>query len=97
MQTLLVYLVFMLVLKHQDVALLFTDPLLAIFDILAIHLNLAVLLSQVLLQSLHLLTLVIILDLLNLERIVFMINLFLHLIHLLLHYEYFQGLWVAKV
>jgi hypothetical protein len=79
------------------VAFLFAYPFLAIFNILAIHLNLKVLLCQILLESLHLLTLFVVLDLFNLEHIVFMIDLFLHLVHLLLHYEYFQSLRVAKI
>lgn len=95
MQTLLVYLIFMLVLKHKNMVILFTDSFLAIFDILAIHLNLNVLLCQILLESLHLLTLFVVLNLLNLKRIVFMIDLSLHLVHLLLHNEYFHSLWVT--
>ena len=58
-QSLCLHLALMLVLKHNDVVILLSNSLLKVFDILAVHLDLTVLFSQILLESLQLLILVV--------------------------------------
>jgi hypothetical protein len=92
MQILLIHLVPKLILQECYVSLLRVYSLLRLIEILKVHLDLAVLLREILLQSLHLLALVVDLNLLDLQCIVFLVDLLLQLVHLLLHDEDFHRL-----
>lgn len=78
-------------------SLLRVYSLLRLIEILEVHLDLAVLLREILLQCLHLLALVVDFNLLDLECIVFLVYLLLQLVHLLLHDEDFHRLRIRQV